>query len=108
MSASEACLCPHGDGVQLTVRAMPRSRRPGIKGVHNGALKLALRAPAVDGKANAELVLWVASRFGLAKTSVRWLSGSHDRLKRLWLPLPLESARAALRECLGATIEAGA
>jgi uncharacterized protein YggU (UPF0235/DUF167 family) len=42
-----------------------------------------VRAPPVDGKANAELVALVAGHFGCPKSSVSILSGTSGRLKRV-------------------------
>lgn len=40
-----------------------------------------LKAPPVDGKANAELIALVARHFGCAKAAVRIKSGASGRMK---------------------------
>jgi uncharacterized protein (TIGR00251 family) len=51
--------------VVLVLHVQPGAKRTEVAGVHGDALKIRLAAPPVDGKANAELV-----RF-LARSSVR-------------------------------------
>lgn len=68
----------------------PASRRTAIVGpVEIGddrwALKIALTAPPVDGKANTALVALLAKRFGLAKRDIEIERGKSDRVKRLRL-----------------------
>ena len=44
--------------------------------MHDGAIKIRLAAPPVDGAANAALIEFVAERLGLAKSRVRLVSSS--------------------------------
>ena len=46
-------------------------------------VKVALRAPPVDGKANKELIRFVASHLGLARRDLRILTGETGRRKRV-------------------------
>lgn len=72
-------------GVRLDVLVAPRSRRDAIVGVHDGALKVALTAPPVDGEANAALVAFLAKRLRVARASVRITRGPSSRRKTLEL-----------------------
>lgn len=65
----------------MPVRVQPHARRTGVGGVHDGALKIALQAPAVDGKANAALVGFLADLAGVPKGAVRILRGETSRAK---------------------------
>ena len=60
---------------RITCRVQPRSSRSKIMGVFDGALKVALTAPPVDGKANAALCEFFASLFRCPKSSVSVVSG---------------------------------
>jgi uncharacterized protein (TIGR00251 family) len=51
--------------------------------MHDGAIKIRLAAPPVDGAANAALIEFVAERLGLAKSRVRLVSGTSSRRKVL-------------------------
>ena len=50
------CLRPTPDGCTLTVRVHPGARRNAVTGFHDGALKIALTSPPVDGRANEALI----------------------------------------------------
>ena len=52
-----------------------------MAGVMGECLKVALTAPPVDGKANAELCRFLADKAGVPKSSVRILSGETSRTK---------------------------
>lgn len=71
------------DGAVLSVRVQPRARREGVAGVHGEALKVALRAPPVDGAANAALVKFLGGLCGVSPSSVRIVSGQTGRSKRV-------------------------
>lgn len=51
--------------------------------MHDGAIKIRLAAPPVDGAANAALIEFVAERLGVAKSRVKLLSGASSRRKVL-------------------------
>ena len=70
-------------GVRFEVRVAPRASRDAVLGVHEGALKVALTAPPVDGEANAALVAFVAKRLGVAKRDVVIVRGETSRQKQL-------------------------
>lgn len=72
------------DGVvRFAVRVSPRASREAIAGVHDGALKVALTAPPVEGAANAALIALLAKALGVPKRSVRIVSGESSRQKRV-------------------------
>lgn len=70
-------------GVRFAVRVAPRSSRESLLGVHDGALKIALTAPPVDGEANAALVAFLAGALGVAKKQVRIVRGQTQKTKLL-------------------------
>lgn len=72
-------------GCRLAVRIAPRSSRDAVLGTHDGALKIALTAPPVDGEANAALIAFVAKGLGVPKRRVRIASGATQRDKVLKL-----------------------
>jgi len=69
--------------VSFAVRAQPRSSREAIEGVREGALRVALTAPPVDGEANAALVALLAKALGVPKRDVVVVAGSAGRSKRV-------------------------
>ena len=69
--------------VTFQVRVIPRSSRSEIVGEYDGALKVKLNAPPVDGAANAELIKLLAKEFGVSKSQVEILSGNTSKLKQI-------------------------
>lgn len=71
------------DSVTFEVRVVPRASRNAIIGVHEGALKVALTAPPVEGAANAALTKLVAKTLGVPKSHVEIARGQRARTKLL-------------------------
>jgi uncharacterized protein len=69
--------------VTLLVRVQPRASMDEIAGEMGGALKVRLRAPAVEGRANEALVEFLAQLLITPKSAVRILSGERSRTKRV-------------------------
>lgn len=89
-----------GPGVSiLAVRAQPGAKRSGARGVHDGRLRVALRAPAEGGRANEELLDWLARRLDLRARDLELLSGERAREKRVRVPLDASHLRARLAAC---------
>ncbi len=80
---SELVIDEAGGRVRFGVRVSPRASRDAILGVHDGALKVALTAPPVEGAANAALVALLAKALGVAKRAVTIASGEASRQKRV-------------------------
>ena len=73
-----------GDGcVVFSVRVVPRSSRSEIVGEHDGALKVKLNAPPVDGAANAELIKLFAKKLNITRSDITIVSGESSKTKRL-------------------------
>lgn len=75
----------HAAGCVLPVRAQPGAKRNGIVGEQNGCLKVAVTAPADQGKANRALAEVLADGLGLRRSQVELLSGPAQRGKRFLL-----------------------
>ena len=68
--------------VTFTVRVQPRASREEIVGAVEGALKVRLRAPALENRANEALVELLATLLKTSKSAVRIRSGEQSRVKR--------------------------
>ncbi|MBR6411559.1 MAG: YggU family protein [Alphaproteobacteria bacterium] len=75
----------------LTVRVSPNARRSGFDGLWDEALKVALFAPPVDGKANEALIKFLSDFFAVRKSAIEILSGTTSRMKRVSLAFQTES-----------------
>jgi uncharacterized protein (TIGR00251 family) len=71
----------HRGCVRFSVRAQPRASRSEVVGEHDGALRVRLAAPPVDGEANRELVKLLARRLGVPQSAVRVVAGESGRNK---------------------------
>jgi len=69
--------------VIFPVRVQPRASQDEIAGVMNGALKVRLRAPPLEDRANEALCEYLAELLKTPKAAVRILSGHHSRSKRV-------------------------
>jgi hypothetical protein len=65
------------------VHAQPGAKRTEFVGVHGDALKIKIKAVPEDGKANEELVRFLAELFGVPQTQVQLVRGSTSRQKVL-------------------------
>jgi uncharacterized protein (TIGR00251 family) len=65
------------------VRVQPRASRDEIAGETGGALKVRLRAPALEDRANEALVEYLAELLKTPRSAVRILSGERSRTKRI-------------------------
>lgn len=69
------------DNLTFTIRVQPNAPRSKVVGAHGDAIKIALAAPPVDGKANAECVRFLAELFGVRRGNVTILTGETARTK---------------------------
>ncbi len=67
--------------VRFPVRVQPRASRTELAGTQQGALKVRLQAPPVDGAANEALVDFLAESLGVPRRTVRIVSGASSRTK---------------------------
>jgi uncharacterized protein (TIGR00251 family) len=78
---SDLPLSERDGAVLIPVRVQPRASREAVTGVHDGALKIALTAPPVEGEANLALVAFLAKQLGVPKRDVQIVQGATGRQK---------------------------
>lgn len=88
------CVTVRASGVGLAVSVVPNAKRTAADGLHDGALRVRLAAPPVDGKANDELVRWLAAELKLPRRAVRLLRGASARRKQLEIDLDAAAVEA--------------
>jgi uncharacterized protein (TIGR00251 family) len=71
------------NGLIFTVRVVPRASKTEIAGALDGALKVRIALPPVNGAANAELVKFLSKTFGVAKTEIEIISGETSKTKQI-------------------------
>jgi uncharacterized protein (TIGR00251 family) len=74
--------------LQLQVHVQPGGRTEGIAGIHGDRLKIRIQAPAVDGRANARLIEFLAAQFGVPKSAITITRGKTGRTKSLTIRQP--------------------
>jgi uncharacterized protein (TIGR00251 family) len=68
--------------LHLWVKVIPRAGRTEFRGLMaDGTVRISLKAPPADGRANDELVRYLAAEFGTSRSCVKLLSGAASRRK---------------------------
>lgn len=70
---------PHG--LRLHVHAQPGAKKTTIVGAHGDALKIKIHAPPVEGKANDELLRFLAGELQCKKNQITITAGALSREK---------------------------
>ena len=94
------CLKAVGEACELHVQVVPNASRTVVAGLHDGALRVRLMAPPIEGRANAALLAWLARSLGLPRRAVQLLGGDTSRRKRVHLACPSAQVAAWLRPLL--------
>ena len=71
--------------MKIDVHVQPRASRNAVLGWKEGALKVALTAPPVEGAANAALVDFLAEALGLKRRQISVVAGLQSRHKTIEL-----------------------
>ena len=72
-----------GSGVVIAVHASPGASGNKVAGLHGDALKIRVHASPVEGRANKELVGFLAEQLDVPRQSVAIISGETGRRKRI-------------------------
>lgn len=89
------------DGVVLKIWAKPLASRSRLVGIHEGALAVAIAAPPVDGKANAELLKTLAKALGVPRSQLQLQRGEASKHKQVCVHgMGVEGLRQRLRQAL--------
>jgi uncharacterized protein (TIGR00251 family) len=86
-----------GSDALVAVRVQPRASADAVIGDRQGAIAIRLKAPPVDGEANAALLRFVARRLGVAPRAVELVRGASSREKWIRVEgLNADAVRTAL------------
>jgi len=72
----------------LNLHVQPKASKDEWAGLHGDRLKLRIKAPPVDGKANQHLIGFIANEFGVSKSACKLISGESGREKRIAISSP--------------------
>ncbi|MGZ8844372.1 MAG: DUF167 domain-containing protein [Pyrinomonadaceae bacterium] len=71
----------HDRALVFAVRVVPRASRSEVGGEHDGALRVRITAPPVEGAANRELTRLLAKSFKLPQNAVEIVAGGSSKNK---------------------------
>jgi len=71
----------------ISVKAIPNSSKNVISEVLEDQIKVKIKAPAVEGAANKELVKFFSKEFKVSKSDIEFVGGMTSKRKRIKLPL---------------------
>ena len=95
-------LTPSKGAVLLDVFVQPRGAKDAVVGIHGRSLKLKVKAPPVDGKANAAVEELVATVLSVPRSAVTVVGGESSRHKRVAVAgMAPERIVSALEHVLG-------
>lgn len=74
--------------VSLRIKAQPNASKNAFCEVYgNDAIKIRIKAPAVEGAANKELVKFLAKSFKVSKSDILFKTGQNSKIKIVAFPL---------------------
>jgi len=75
--------------VSMRIKAQPSASKSEFCEAYgdNDAIKIRIKAPAVEGAANQELVKFLAKSFKVSKSDILFKSGQNSKIKRVTFPL---------------------
>lgn len=94
-------LTQHPQGIVLPVRAQPGARANAVRGVQDGALKVAVTQVAEKGKANKAVLLLLCKSLDLRRSQVVLIAGETTAHKQF---LVRDVTADALRERIRAAL----
>ena len=80
-SSINDCIKIAGNDIIIKVKIIPGSFKNRIIGIYANALKIAITAPPVEGKANKKCISYLSKHFDIAKSNIEILSGKNSRNK---------------------------
>ena len=72
-----------GNSTVISLHLQPGAKRSAVCGMFGDAVKLAIQAPPVDGRANTALRTFIAAQLKLPTAAVTLVSGASGRDKRV-------------------------
>jgi len=70
-------------GIVLSLHCQPGAKQTKVVGLHNDCLKISLQAPALENKANEQLLAWLSKQLKIPQKQIQCISGQNSRKKQL-------------------------
>ena len=81
--------------IRLKVRVTPNARKNGVVSWTEDEIQLKIKAPAVEGKANAALIEYLSELTGMPRAKIQLKAGEKSRIKLVEIDGP---SRSELRD----------
>ncbi len=75
------------DYIIINIKAIPNSSKNVIAEVLEDQIKVKIKAPAVEGAANKELIKFFSKEFKVSKSDIEFVGGLTSKRKKVKLPL---------------------
>ncbi|MBW0434212.1 DUF167 domain-containing protein [Leptospira yasudae] len=69
--------------MKLTIHVKPNSKKVFLRREEDGSITVAVREPALEGKANAAVIAALSEELGVPKKKIRILSGEKGKKKTI-------------------------
>ena len=94
----KCALTPGTGGVYISLHVQPGARKEGVSGLFGSSVKVTLKAPPVDGKANSALLRFLAELLGVPQARLELCAGASSRDKKVFVAgLTLEQTEELLK-----------
>ena len=90
------------EGVVLKISVQPKASRQELSGFREGALRLRLTAPPVEGAANEACRAFLAELFQISKSRIQIIRGHQSRQK--WIQIQGMTSKTILQRLRGLAI----
>jgi uncharacterized protein (TIGR00251 family) len=78
---SGAAITSVDGGVRISVHAQPGAKKTEVAGLHGNAIKIRIQAPPLEGRANDELIRFLAEVLDVPRAHVTLYRGDKSRTK---------------------------
>lgn len=72
--------------MRIKIYVQPGAKKTAYDGEFNGCIKIKIKSPPTDGKANEELISFISQSLNLSKKEVGIISGEKSRYKIIEVP----------------------
>ena len=79
-----------GSDIELAIKVVTRAKRSEFGQIRSGRLVVRVSAPPAEGKANSELLKFLASSFGCSQRNVNLRTGLRSREKWVQINTPFQ------------------
>lgn len=85
-------------GVEVAIYVQPNSAKTQIIGEHNGQIKIKIKAPPSEGRANEEVIEFLSELLRLPQKNIHLIKGEKSREKKILIEnMPLEKLQQLLK-----------